>query len=492
MPDDPPDPKPSPDRLSKLRTLAQRGFTILVFRTIVVQLTVFAGQIALARLLEPKDFGIFAIVQFALSFFVFFGDAGLGSALIQKKEPPTREELSSVFFVQLMIACTVLVVVGVASTFLQRIWPELPDTGPWLLRALSIEFLLTTLRTLPSILMERELHFGKLAIIDLASTLTFYITATTLAWLGYGAWALVVSVLTQGTVAVVTAYSLRPFLPALHFNRQLLRPILRFGVPLQLNRAVGFANNALTPIYAGSQLGPRALGYINWAQSTGYFPLRLVEIFGRIAFPLYSRLQDDRETLGETFGRTVHLCAIFTAFFVGLFLGMGSQLIVIVFGGKWLPALPLLQIYSAAIGIGFLAALVAPMLDATGRPGVLLRLAICWTALNWIVVPITTPIWGMIGYSAGYCVHVLVGNLVLIVVAERLVPHVRLLRRLVVPTIAGGAVFLAARFGCAAWVQSPLTLIAALLLLAAVHVGVVLLVGRKSLKEALTIIPGVS
>ncbi|HTM46261.1 MAG TPA: oligosaccharide flippase family protein [Polyangiaceae bacterium] len=478
-------------RLGRLRALAQRGVATLVLRTVVVQVVTFGGQIALARLLEPKDFGIFAIVQFALSFFVFFGDAGLGSALIQKKEAPTREELSSVFFVQLLIALSVIVLVFVCGELIPLVWKDLPASAPWLLRALSLGFLLTTLRTLPAILMERELHFGKLAVIDLVYTMSFYVTAPTLAWLGYGPWALVISVLVQGVAALVVAYALRPFRPALMFNHKVLRPVLKFGVPFQLNKAVAFVAGALTPIYAGSKLGSGPLGYINWAQSTAYFPLRLVDVFGRIAFPLYSRLQDDRPVLGETFGRTVYLCATVTAYFVGLIFGLGPSLIHIVFGDKWLPALPLLYVYAVTISFGFLAPLVGALLDSTGRPGLLLRLALLWTALNWAVVPITTSLWGMFGFALGYAVHVVAGNLLLVILADKIVPHARLLRRVAAPALTGGLTFAAAKYGCADWVHGPFQLVGAILALIALHLGALLVIDRKGLREALSIMPAI-
>ena len=142
------------DAFETLKTRARRGVVILVVRTAFVQLTVFAGQIALARLLDPRDFGVYAIVQFALSFFSFFGDAGLGGGLIQKKVHPSQRELSSVFFAQVLIALGIIVVVFGAAEFSRLVWPDLPATGPWLLRALSFSLLLTALRTIPCILMD--------------------------------------------------------------------------------------------------------------------------------------------------------------------------------------------------------------------------------------------------------------------------------------------------------------------------------------------------
>jgi O-antigen/teichoic acid export membrane protein len=268
-----------------------------------------------------------------------------------------------------------------------------------------------------------------------------------------------------------------------------LRPILKFGIPFQLNRVVGFANAAVTPIYAGSKLGSHPLGLLTWAQTTAYFPLKLVEIVGRIAFPLYSRLQGRTALLGESFGRSVQLCAAFTAYFVALFMGMGWQVIDVVFGPKWLDALPLLMVYSGAIAIGFLAPLVGAVLDATGRPQLVLRLALFWTTLNWIVVPFTTVRWGTIGFALGYSVHVVVGNLVIIALASRLIPHARLLRRLWSPALAGIVVYLLARNVLASRAVDGIHFVVSAASLAAVHVAVLLLLDRRAILDALKIVP---
>ena len=249
-------------------------------------------------------------------------------------------------------------------------------------------------------------------------------------------------------------------------------------------------NSAVTPIYAGSKLGARPLGLLTWAQNTAYFPLTLVEIVGRIAFPLYSRLQGNTRLLGESFGRSVQLCAAFTAYFVALFLGMGSQVIEVVFGLKWLAALPLLMVYSGAIAIGFLSPLVGAVLDATGRPQLVLRLALFWTGLNWIVVPLTTARWGTLGFAVGYSVHVVVGNLVIIALASRLIPHARLLRRMWSPALAGVVVYLAARFVLAAQAVDGLHFVLSAGLLLAVHAAALFLFDRRGILDALRIVPG--
>ena len=455
----------------------------------MLQLTTLAGQIALARYLEPHDFGVYAVIRFALSFFAFFGDVGLGGGLVQKKEAPSEAEVSSVFTLQVLLSLGIVTVVWLGAGLVDHVWTDLPTSGPWLLRILALDLFLTALRTIPSILMERSLQFVKLAGLDVTLGLAFYVTAITLARLDFGSNALVIAVVVQGTLGAVLAFVLHPFRPRLMLDRVALRPLVKFGIPFQLIQVIGFLNGAVTPIYAGAALGVRSLGFINWAQDTGYFPLKAVEIVGRVGFPLYSRLQGDPRALGESFGRAVHLCAIATAFFVGLAFSMGANVIHVVFTDKWMPALPLLYIYAGAISIGFYTPVISAALNATGRPGLLLRLACIWVALAWIVVPLTTPRWGIQGYAYGYCFHVIFGNIMMMALTPRLVPHARLFRRLIGPAFGGVLVYLAGHFGLTSWAMTPWRFAAAVVALLLLHVGFLLLVDFRGVRSSLSLLP---
>src|SRR4051794_27413921 len=139
---------------------ARWGVLILGGRTALQQLIVLAGTVYLARVLGPGEFGVFWIVQFALSFFALFGDAGFGAALIQKRDAASQSELSSVFWSQLLLVAFVTSIILATAPWVVRFWPDLPANSAWLLRALSLSLLLTSLRVVPAILMERELLFG--------------------------------------------------------------------------------------------------------------------------------------------------------------------------------------------------------------------------------------------------------------------------------------------------------------------------------------------
>ena len=374
-------PEPPPPDAAALKSKARRGVFALVLQTILLRGGLFAGGIALARLLDPADFGVFTIVQTALQFFTFFGDCGVGGALIRQKHEPTRRELSSVFYFQLAIALVVTTLVWFASSYLHFVWPDFPERGVWIIRALAVDALLTVLRVIPSILLERRLAYGRIAILEAIVQVSFMGTAIGMAALGMHVWALAIGVLVQGVVALVGAQILQPFWPNLVYDGKKLMPIIKFGLTYQVKNIVGFINGLATPI-VGGRMGATNLGYVNFARDTAWYPLKLVEIIGRVNFPLYARLQGDRKLFSETLSRSIQVCGMATMASVAFFLGLGPSIIHVVYGDKWLPALPLLYIFAAAITFGFLSPIVGAALDASGRPGVLARLAVGWTILE--------------------------------------------------------------------------------------------------------------
>jgi O-antigen/teichoic acid export membrane protein len=472
-----------------LHRRAKLGVVLLAGRTVIQQLVVLVGNVYLARLLGPLEFGAFWIVQFALSFFTLFGDAGFGAALIQKKDSATNEELSSVFWAQMLMGACVVALVFAAAPWLIDVWPALPSHSAWMLRALSLSLLLTSMRVIPTILMERELLFGRLSLIDLMLTVSFYGCAVWLARSGHGTNSLIVAVLMQGLVGLVTAFVLRPWLPRFHFGFGLLLPILKFGVTFQAKNIIGFVNGAVMPLYAGRVLGPYPLGIVTWSQNTAFFPLKLVEILGRVNFPLLSRLQHDELAFARTLEKTIQICTVVTLLFVALFLGLGPKLVQIIYGDKWVPALPTFYVFTVAISIGFVSPIVNGALDALGKPKVMMRLGMYWTALNWLAVATTMHFAkGALAFSLGYCVHILLGNLAAIFVVKQLVPAARLGPGILAGLLGAAAATCVGRFVLLPWLVGPVTLIAAILLGAVTFVAVVALFDRSLVVDFLTLV----
>jgi len=452
------------------------GALALGARSILQQLTTLVANVYLARVLTPADYGVFAIVQFAMAFFVVFGDVGLGPSLVQKRETPNQVELSTVFWFQLGLSLTVLGVVFVSAPLVLGLWPELPPGTEWLLRGLALTFLFTVLKVVPSLLLERNLRFGRISMIEFFGTVLFYATAVILASRGANAASLVLASVAQAGFAALALNLVQRWRPSFVFDRAALRGMLRFGVNYQGKVVMSLVNSSVTPLVAGIRLGEHGLGIVNFAHNTAWFPVQLVYIMGRVSFPAFSRLQHDRRALAGEIERTIVVCATATLFFVGLCLGIGPRMVEIIYSAKWLPAFPALYVYSLAIAIGFLSPIVASGLDALGRPQIVFRLSMAWSAINWVSVLIATEFARTpFAFGVGYSVHVVLGNLAVIVILRRMLPEARPLRR-ILPAVLGMVLVAAlGRFLLYPWLQGGISLALGVVALAAAFLGLGLL-----------------
>ena len=119
----------------KARSLSAIG--PLLVRQVLTKLIFFVANIALARLLVPQIFGVYAIVSFIVQFFSIFGEFGLGAVLIQKKDQLEQCELSSIFWFQQAVAWCMAVILILSAPLLVTFYPSLPPAGVWLVRAMA-------------------------------------------------------------------------------------------------------------------------------------------------------------------------------------------------------------------------------------------------------------------------------------------------------------------------------------------------------------------
>jgi O-antigen/teichoic acid export membrane protein len=301
---------------------------------------------------------------------------------------------------------------------------------------------------------------------------------------GAGATSLVTASVAQSLALALAANAVQPFRPALVFDRERLRALVRFGFAFQGKNVIGFVNQAVTPLFAGARLGKVVLGHVQFAQQVGYFPSLPVGIVSRVTFPLLSRLQDDRAAFASELERAVLFCGIPTFWFTGLVLGTGPSIVSVIYSDKWLPAVPALYVYALTFAVGFYFTIIGSALDAFGKPQILLRLFVLAALVNWACVTVATSIGHTpLIFALGYAIHVVVGNVAILFALKTLLPEAKPLARLGAPALAATVVALLGRY-VLPWTYSPLRLGAWTLIAALLFAGLVLMLDR-SLWEAL-------
>jgi O-antigen/teichoic acid export membrane protein len=377
------------ETFSDLRDVGRRavrgGLSLGLRQGIAAAIGVIAG-VVLARRLEPAMFGAYAVVTFVVRLFAWVCDVGIGAALVRKPRVDERD-LSTAFVLQQ--AFTVLAAATVAAS--AGLWERaygIPGSAA-MLRTLAVGLWVSSLGTIPSLVLERTLRFERIAAADLLSAFVYHGLAVVLAFRGFGAWSFVLAALARSGASAAALNGLSPWRPSLRFSRDRARELVSFGVPFQANRLLVLLKDNVTPTLIAMAAGAGAVGYVNWAQGLAYLPLLAMPVLGQVAFPTFSRLQHDREKLRRGVETTLRLLALGIYPATALLAALAPEIVRHVYTDRWRPALPSVYLFSVATAWSVVSYPAWNALLALGRAGTCLRLAAIWTAAEWgLAVPL--------------------------------------------------------------------------------------------------------
>lgn len=426
-----------------IKKKAKTGVIALTSRTAIVQLIAYISTFLLTIVLTPEIFGVFIVVSAAVSFLRYFSDIGLAAALIQKKDPITDEDLKTTFTIQMSLV-TVFVLLGLLLSNVFVSFYKLNQSGLWLFAALLIAFFLSSLKTIPSIILERKLDFQKFIIPEIVETSFFYLIVLFFAWRGYGITSFTLGVLARAISGLITIYIIAPWRPGFSFNRQSAKTLLRFGIPFQLNSFLALVKDDLLTLYLGWVIGFVGVSYVGWAKKWSEVPLRVVmDNINKVTFPTFSRLQHEKAQISHATQRSIYLVVLFTfpLVFTALF-SIDSIVNIIPEYGKWKPALFSFYLFSLGVLFASLSSLLTNVIQALGKVKIVLKLMVLWTTLTWILVPFAIKFFGYNGVSMAMSIISLTS--IIVIVVARQVVHFDIKKALVKPIIVNtiGAVAL--------------------------------------------------
>ena|SRR3989344_2757160 len=381
-----------------IKRRAVSGVVTLTLRTIFVQIFTFFGTFMLTILLSPEIFGIFFVVSAILNFFVYFSDIGLAAALVQKKDEPTRQDLVSTFTIQQAIIFFLLFIGLIFSSKIAQFY-NLDKEGLLLLRVLIFSLVLSSLKTIPSIILERKLNFTRLILPQIAENLIFYSVAIILAYLNFGISAFSWAVLARGFIGLILIYILSPWKPGIGINLENARKLISFGIPFQTNSLLALAKDDLLTIFLGKILSFAQIGYVGWAQKWSLLPIRfVVDNVNRVTFPAYSRLQSQKYELGKAIEKSLFFVTYLAYPSIFGMIAVAPKLLeVIPRYQKWEPALPLLYLFAINAVFSAVSTTFTNTLFALGKPKIVLNFMILWTSATWILTYPLVLIYGYIG-----------------------------------------------------------------------------------------------
>jgi len=375
--------------ISTLSLFIQSGYSALLG---------FAANLVLTIVLSPRIFGIYITVLSVISLLNYFSDIGLAASLVQKKEV-TDEDVKTTFTIQQILIITTIAVGYFASSFIQNFY-KLPLEGIYLYWALLAGFFLSSLKTIPSIFLERKVQFQRIVLVQVVENSVFYLTVIMLGILGFSLTSFTIAVILRSITGLILIYIISPWMPKLGISKTSSKQLLSFGIPFQTSSFLALFKDDLITLYLGKVLGFEALGYIGWAKKWAEAPIRIImDNVNRVLFPVLSRIQHDKEKVSTLIGKILHYqTLLLSPIIIGMMSVMGLFVEIVPRYSKWQPALPLFYLMAIA---GFFSSYSTPFINlfnALGRVKISFMFMVFWTVCTWILTPTLSKLYGMFGF----------------------------------------------------------------------------------------------
>jgi len=374
----------------------------MLVRQIFATIVSFGGSVVLARVLNPSDFGTYAIATFIVNIFMVFGDLGLGASFIQNSKSPSSKYFQISFTIQLALVTGVVVLTWTLAPWIIGFYTSVSRQTLWLIRVLSFLPYLPVLRSASTIQLERGLHYRPIAWSEGIGICLYQIIAVTCALKGLGVWSFVFATVISGVAGLIIVYRSAPWPVGLCFDWDEIRPVLRQGISFQSAALLDVISQWAIPAIAGILAGPAAVGYLGLALANAKRPLLLAESVMRVSFPHFSRLQERIDKLHDAIND--YLVGLLWVMFAwaGLLWTSSSPLVTFIYSAKWLPAVPALVIFAIALPMDIIIWTVGLSYRAMNRNWSAVKIFGIRTALNLVLAALLVRRIGFLGIPYAY------------------------------------------------------------------------------------------
>jgi len=355
----------------------------------------------LARLLGPKDFGLVGMVTAFTDVLTLFRDFGLSSAAIQRPTV-TNEQISTLFWINIFVGILLGLLAVVGAPVIAGFYHEPRLSG--IAAVLALGFLFNGAGIQHSVLLQRQMRFTALAVINTVGLITGSALAIAGAKAGFGYWSIVAMTVTVPLVSTIGFWLATAWVPGMPRRRVGIRSMMRFGGTITLTGIIVYVASNLEKVLLGRFWGVDAVGLYGRAYQLINIPTsNLNSAAGEVAFSALSRLQDDPArrrsyflkgfslVLGLTLPITI-ACAFFA-----------NDVVFVLLGAKWKDAAPIFRWLAPTILVFAIANPLSWLLIASGRIVRLMKMSLVIAPIMILGYIIGLP-YGPRGVACAYSV----------------------------------------------------------------------------------------
>lgn len=370
----------------------------------------------LARLLTPREIGVFSVTMVLMSFATTFRDLGAGQYLVQEKDL-TPDRIRAAWFLQLTLGL-VLCLSAIALAH-----PVASFYGDARMRDIlfvaAAGYAINPLGSISYGWLMRSMRYDALALMRFSATLAGTVTSLYLAFQGWGpislAWGALVNTCTNAAVGVALRPPGYPWRPG---TAELPR-VLAFGTKLTSSTIIETAATALPELALGKLQSMTAVGLYSRANGLVSMFARLIsDSVNTVAVSVFAKGARESSDVGSAFLRANSYMTALGWSFAILVATAAFPMIRVLYGDQWDGAVMATRILVLALAANLPAALCFQALLAVGAAGALLR-AVAITSLLSIIGAATGALFSMEAMVQGMAVAGLFSTVVWLVLTQR-------------------------------------------------------------------------
>ncbi len=338
------------------------------------EIVTFVVSIILARLLDPVVYGTIALVTVITTILNVFVDSGFCSALIQKKNPDSLD-YSTVFYFNILIAFVLYAGMFFAAEPIAAFYkaPELV----WVIRVLSLTLVFSAFKNCSKAYVSKHMQFKKYFFSTLGGTIAAAVVGITMAYKGFGVWALVAQYVTNAFIDAVILFIAVKWKPKFEFSFKRLGGLFSFGWKLLLSSLTEAVCDNLRQFIIGKKYSKEDLAYYNRGHS---FPqiigTNITASLLAVLFPTFSSIQDDKVKVKDTIRKSISISSFLVfPMMIGLAV-VAEPMISLLLTDKWLFCVPYLRMFCIFYALKCIDSTTGSVLKGTGKSGVLSALQI--------------------------------------------------------------------------------------------------------------------
>jgi len=373
--------------------------------------------VILARLLEPADFGLIALLTIFISISESMVQGGFTSAMIRKTDV-RDDDYSTVFIFNLAVSVLLYAILYATSPLIASFFGQ-PELNP-ITKVVALVIIFHSFGIVQNITLRKEINFKSIAIVNLGSTILSGGAGVLMALNGYGVWSLVTQMTSKAFLTSLFLWIFGKWKLSLKFNKASFKSNFNFGYKLTLSDIVNSIANNAYDVVIGKVYSASTLGFFYQARRLSRLSSGIISrVFKSVSFPVLSSLQNDKEKFGRAYLQFLRSAAFISFPLMMLLIVIAAPLITLLLSEKWTDTIPYFQLLCINGMLIPLIVISGNIPVIVGRSDLLLKFTLFYNVQMVIALVITASL-GVLAMVIGLVVQMVTHFFINIWFVERL------------------------------------------------------------------------